>query len=180
MKAKTLFSILSRKELTNIATELANVKVHGLKMKANEFLEAIATINGVSPESLLRNQDKQCFSVHDLGAIFDHSSGTAKIAALNFKIKVDGFWGDKITVCEGSFDENGFVRDPSINFTGSDNGVEIGEGLSKSQLNENLQVAVNHAFFLVGEFTAKKTKIKTESDLQKIINGQWKVSHIAK
>lgn len=180
MKAKQLFSILSRKELTNIATELANIKVYGMKLKANQFIEAIASISGVSPESLLRDQDKKCFTVEDLNAIFDHSSGTTKIAAFGFKMKVDGFWSDKITVCEGTFDENGFVRDPSINFTGSDNGISSDSGLSKQELNDNLQAAINHAFFIVNQFTANKEKIKSEIDLKNLIQGNWKISHIGK
>ena len=180
MKAKTLFSILSRKELTNIATEIANVNIAGLKIKSKSFIDLVAKLNGLSAEALLNQDTAPCFSVVDLNAIFDHTSGTTKIASIGFKIKVEGFWIDKITICEGTFDENGFVRDPSVNLTGSDNGIDSESGLTRKKLNENLQVATNHAFFLVNEFIENKQTFKNENDLKNFINGNWKVSHIGK
>jgi len=183
MKAKNLFSLLTRKELTNIATEIANCKVHGMKVKANQFIEAIAQMNGKGSEALLSDMNNESlFSFNDLHAIFDHSSGETALAAIGFSMSVNGFWDrSKIRVCEGTFEENSiFMRDVRVEFTGSSNGVDNDIDLSTNERNRNLRMAINAAFELAETINSNKRQIKSEKDLQKLIQGEWEIRHIQK
>lgn len=181
MNTKQLFSILTRKELTNIATELSNTDVKGLKIKTSSFINLIAKINGKSPEAFLSkidNDKNDITSILNLRAIFDHTDGQSKIAMIGFDISTKGFSSPKVSVFDSIFTTEGFVRDLTLHITGSDQSYDHHLKLSKQELNDNLQVSINLGFKIVNEFNKNKESIKTEKDLLNIINQKWDIKHI--
>lgn len=171
-----LHRFLSRTEITNLATKIANTKIDGAKIKARSFLKLLASLSGFSSsEAYLNDIEKArelAFEIITQEVVFDYSDSVkGKLVGVSLEIKVKGYWSSNIRIMDAIIDDAGYLMKCEVR-------ANIGGGESENPIitvNERMesnQIALNYAFG-TSEWINSNIKQLKPSDFD-----GWKISTI--
>lgn len=179
-----LHRFFQRKEISNLATAIANTKVDGMKVRAKSFLKALAILSEESNyEDFLNNIDakhQEAFSITRKEVVFDYTkSSEGKLVGVIVDVIITGNWIQTVSIHDGIIGDDGYldkciVRGLVDGGRGNNSDVSIEKNL------EYTQTTLNYLFGIANWInTNKKTLTPSDFDSSWHINafGEYKPSN---
>lgn len=159
-----LHKFLQRKQISNLATAVANAKVDGVKVRAVPFLRVLASLAGFkSHDEFLQDIDAkqaEAFTLDKKEVMFDYSSSSeGKLVRVVVEPIINGHWIHSVGIHDGIIGANGYID--RITVRGMvDGGLKSDSGLSAEQVNEYRQITLNYLFDLASWLNEHKTELR--------------------
>lgn len=180
-----LHRFFQRKEISNLATAIANTRVDGMKVRAKSFLKALAILSEENNyEDFLNSieaKHQEAFSIARKEATFDYTkSREGKLVGIVIDVIITGNWTQTVSIHDEIIGDDGYL-DKCIVRGLVDGGRSNNSDVSIEKTLEYTQITLNYLFGIANWInTNKKTLTPPDFDSSWCINafGEYKPSKI--